>query len=141
MNRLQGNLTLDTSVMVEYLIGSKLGEKVRDYFANLKPDERAYCSLYTLSEIFYIMCRLKGKKFAHEKIDQMLLSNMISIHSSIELAMKTGELKCERAISLADCSSIATAVITNTKVVFTEEEELKREIARKPFELEIIFLE
>ncbi len=73
-------------------------------------------------------------------MEKILLSNMISIHSSIELAMKTGELKCERAISLADCSSLATAIITNTKAVFTEEEELKREIAKKPFEVEIIFL-
>jgi predicted nucleic acid-binding protein len=128
-------------VIVEYLIGSKLGEEVRDYFSNLKPDERVYCSLYALSEVFYVMCRLKGKEFAREKIAQMLLSNMISVHSSIELAIKTGELKCERAVSLADCSSIATAIITDTRVVFAEEEELKKEIERKPFEVEIIFLE
>ncbi len=138
---MQGSLTLDTSAIIEYLIGSQLGEALRDYFANLKPDERAHCSLYTVSETFYVMCRLKGKEFAREKMKKILLSNMISIHGSIELAMKTGELKCERAISLADCSSIATAIITNTKAVFTEEEELKREIARKPFEVEIIFLE
>ncbi|MGQ9719287.1 MAG: PIN domain-containing protein [Nitrososphaerales archaeon] len=141
MNRLQGNLTLDTSAIIEYLVGSHRGEAVRDYFANLKFDERAHCSLYTISEIFYVMCRLKGKDFAHEKIDHLLLSNMVSIHSSIELAMKTGELKCERAVSLADCSSIATAIVTNTRVVFAKEEELKREMARKPFEVEIIFLE
>ncbi len=140
MSRLQGNLTLDTSAIIEYLIGSHLGEDVRDYFANLKPDERAYCSLYTISETFYVMCRLKGKEFAREKMEKILLSNMISVHNSIELAMKTGELKCERAISLADCSSLATAIITNTKAVFTEEEELKKEIAKKPFEVEIIFL-
>ncbi len=140
MSRLQGNLTLDTSAIIEYLIGSHLGEAVKDYFANLKPDERAHCSLYTISETFYVMCRLKGKEFAREKMEKILLSNMISIHSSIELAMKTGELKCERAISLADCSSLATAIMTNTKAVFTEEEELRREIAKKPFEVEIIFL-
>jgi len=141
LRALQGNLTLDTSVLIEYLIGSDLGKAIRDYLFSLKPNEKAYCSLYTISEVFYIMCRLKGSGFAHEKMGRLLLSNMISVHASTELALKTGELKCERAISLADCSSIATAILTNTKAVFVEEEELRKEIARKPFETEIVFLE
>ncbi|MBS7629125.1 PIN domain-containing protein, partial [Candidatus Bathyarchaeota archaeon] len=58
MKRLQGSLTLDTSVLVEYLAGSELGEKIREYFANLGPDEKAHCSIYTISELFYIICRL-----------------------------------------------------------------------------------
>lgn len=87
------------------------------------------------------MCRLRGRKFAHSKINQMLSSNMISVLSSIELALKTGELKCERSISLADCSSIATAILTNSKAVFAKEEELKKEMDRKPFEVEVVLLE
>lgn len=141
MKRLEGDLTLDTSVLVEYLAGSDLGRKVKDYFENLGPDEKAHCSIYTLSELFYIICRLRGEEFAQQKIDEMLSSNMISVHGSVELAIKTGKLKCERAISLADCSSIAVATLTRTRAVFIEEEELKEEMDRSPFEAEILFLD
>ncbi|MEM3430855.1 MAG: hypothetical protein QXN20_08175 [Candidatus Bathyarchaeia archaeon] len=71
----------------------------------------------------------------------MLSSNMISVHGSVELAIKTGKLKCERAISLADCSSIAVATLTRTRAVFIEGEELKEEMDRRPFEAEILFLD
>jgi hypothetical protein len=80
--RLQGSLTLGTSVLAEYLAGSELGGKVKDYFANLGPDEKAHCFIYTISELFYIICRLKGKEFAKQKICEMLSSNLISIHGS-----------------------------------------------------------
>ncbi|MBI2184237.1 MAG: PIN domain-containing protein [Thaumarchaeota archaeon] len=140
MKPLEKSLTFDSSVLIEYLIGSDIGKAVKQYFNDANPDEKAHCSLYVLSEIFYIMCRLKGREFAYDKISLLLSSNMISVHASTELALRTGELKCERAISLADCSSIATAAITGTKVVFAGEEELKREMARKPFETEILLL-
>lgn len=141
MKRLQGSLTLDTSVLVEYLIGSNFGEAVRDYLANLRVNEKAYCSLHALSELFYIMCRLRGREFAREKIGEILQSNLLAVYSSTELALGIGEIKCERAISLADCSSIATAMLTKTRALFMGEEELKRELSRKPFQTKIFFLE
>ncbi|MBS7629124.1 hypothetical protein KEJ23_04015, partial [Candidatus Bathyarchaeota archaeon] len=76
-----------------------------------------------------------------QKINEMLSSNVISVHGSVELAVKTGELKCERTISLADCSSIAVATLTNSRAVFVGEDELKKEIGRRPFEAEIIFVD
>ncbi len=141
--RLQGNLALDTSVLIEYLIASPLGESVRDYFENLKRDERAHCSLYTVSEVFYILCRRKGSRFASDKIGQMLASNVIVVHSSLELAMRAGNLKCAHAISLADCACLAVAESENCPAVFVSEEEFERQMSsiKKSFAEKILLLQ
>jgi hypothetical protein len=76
------------------------------------------------------------------KISQMIGSNMIQTVGSTELAIKTGRMKCERAISLADCSCLATAKEMNAYPVFaTREIQLGREMKRKPFEVDPIFLQ
>jgi len=69
-------------------------------------------------------------------------ARVLEVCNSSELAVETGRIKCERAISIAGCSCIATGKLANTKVVFAiKEEELTREMERKPFDVEIVFLE
>ena len=141
MRSLRGNTSLDTSALIEYLTGTKAGETIKQYFKTLKPEETANCSIFTVSEIFYILCRLKGATFAQDKINDMLKSQTIQVHNTTDLAIETGKIKCERTISLADCSCIATAKLANAKAVFaTKEKELARETEKKPFDIEIIFL-
>jgi len=138
---LRGNLALDSSVLIEYLMGTKTGEILREYFETLKPEEKVGCSLLTISEVFYVLCRLRGARFAEEKINDMLASRVLDIYGSTEVAIRAGKIKCERNISLADCSCIAVAEMTNAKAVFAErEKELVKEMERKPFNVEIIFL-
>jgi len=139
---LKGNIAFDSSALLEYLMGTKAGEIVKEYFETLRPEETANCSIITVSEIFYILCRLRGAAFAENKIKDMLESRVLEVWNSPELAVETGRVKCERAISLADCSCIATGKLANAKVVFArKEEELAREMERKPFDVEIVFLE
>ncbi len=72
----------------------------------------------------------------------MLRSQIIQVYNTTDLAIQTGKIKCERDISIADCSCIATAKLSNAKAVFArKEKELAREMERKPFDVEIIFLE
>lgn len=142
MKGLRGNTALDTSALLEYLIGTQPGEIIKQYFKTLKPEETAHCSIYTISEIFYILCRLQGPKFAEEKLNAMLQSKTLQVHNSTDHAIQTGKIKCRRAISLADCSCIATAQLANAKAVFaTKEKELIKEMKKKPFPTEIIFLQ
>ena len=123
-------------------MGTKAGETIREYFETLKPEETANCSMLAISEIFYVLCRLRGVAFAEDKINNMVKSQVLKIYSTTELAIETGRIKCERAISLADCGCIATAKLANAKAVFAgKEEEIVREMERKPFDIEIIFLE
>lgn len=76
-----------------------------------------------------------------KKINSILRSQVLKICSTTELAIETGRIKCERAISLADCGCIATAKLTRAKAVFArKEEELLREMERRPFDVEIVFL-
>lgn len=134
-------MTLDTSAIIEYLTGTKLGTIVKDYFETLKPDEKVYCSLYSISEIFYVLCRLKGLEYTVDRINTMLNSRVIEINNTEEMALKAGRLKCERAISIGDCSCIATAKITRSRAIFAQKEkEIVNTIKRKPFNVEILFL-
>ncbi len=139
---LRGNTALDSSVLVEYLMGTKTGEALKKYFETLTPEERVSCSLLTLSEVFYILCRLRGAEFAEEKVREMLASKVLEAYDSVDLAIKAGNIKCGRAISLADCSCLALAEIIGGKAVFaSREKELVKEMEKKPFNVEIVFLE
>lgn len=134
-------MTLDTSAIIEYLMGTELGSIIKEYFETLKAEEKVHCSLYSISEIFYVLCRLKGLKYAVEKINAMLSSQVIEINNTEEMALEAGKLKCERAISIGDCSCIATAQITKSRSVFSQgEKELVNEMKRKTFAVEILFL-
>jgi hypothetical protein len=123
-------------------MGTKAGETLKTYFETLKPEETANCSVLAICEIYYVLCRLRGAEFADGKINDMLKSQVLEVYKSTELAIETGKIKCERTISLADASCIATGKLANAKAVFArEEKEIAREIKRKPFEVEIVFLE
>lgn len=139
--QLRGNLALDTGVLVEYLTASSQGAVVNEYVANMKTDERIHCSLHTISELFYVLCRSKGSKFASDKLKELLESRAVVVHSTLELALRTGELKCQRAISLADCAVLATAELARCSAVFMKEKELEQEISKKRFEVEVLFLD
>jgi len=142
LKNLRGNTALDSSALIEYLMGTKAGETIKEYFETLKPEETANCSILTISEIFYILCRLRGAKFAENKMNDMLKSQILEVYNTTDFAIETGKIKCERAISMADCSCIATGRLANAKAVFArKEEELIREMERKPFDVEIVFLE
>jgi len=138
---LQGSTTLDASVIIEYMMGTEIGVVVKEYFETLKPEEEVYCSLYAVSETLYVLCRLKGFDYALEKVNAMLSSRVVEVNNTEEMALEAGRLKCERAISIGDCSCIATAKITRSQAVFAQrEKELANEIRRKPFDAEILFI-
>ena len=140
--KLQGNTTLDTSAMIEFLIGSDLGEIIRDYLENLDAEESVHNSLYSISEMYYVLNRLKGDEFATESLERILDSNIINVNSTLEMAIEAGRLKSERAISIADCSCLSTAKITDSKAVFARrEKEIAREMKRKSFGVEMVFLD
>jgi len=141
LNRLRGSLTFDTSTIIEYLMGIDLGHIVKEYFETLMIDEKVYCSIYAISEVFYVLCRLIGLEYALDKIGVILRSGIIEVNNTLEMALNAGRLKCERAISIGDCSSIATAMICGSQVVFARRErEIVDEMDKKPFDINVLFL-
>jgi len=45
----------------------------------------------------YVLCRLRGAKIAEEKVNSILASRVLDICDSVEVAVKAGKIKCERA--------------------------------------------
>jgi hypothetical protein len=142
LTELRGNTALDSSALIEYLTGTPLGNILREYFRSLSPDQTVTSSIFTLAETFYVLCRKKGEAFANQTIAEILSSHIVDVLNSLELAVDTGKLKCERAISLADCSCLVTAKYAKAKAVFAfKENELLREMKRKSLGVEVVFLE
>lgn len=134
-------LSIDSGVVLAYLLGEELGEYVRSEI--LMHDERsAYCNRFAVSELFYMLCRRRGQRFAREATEALLKSGRLKLVSSDELDVRAGAYKCERAISLADCYVLAVAKLSNAAATFAKrEDDLKREIAKAPFDVEMVFLE
>jgi predicted nucleic acid-binding protein len=101
-----------------------------------------YACHYNLSEAEYILCRILGRTQARSKVDNLVRSNYINLTDADRLYAKAAEIKCERALALGDCYTIANAKVTNSAALFAfQEEELSREIEKKPFDVEIRFIE
>jgi len=55
---------------------------------------------------------------------------------------QAAEIKCERALALGDCYTLANAKVTASIALFAfREEDLDREIKRKPFDVDVEFVE
>lgn len=71
----------------------------------------------------------------------MLESKVVDIIETGTLMGEAAKVKCERALSLPDCFTLALAKIFNCKALFVRrEEEIEREIKRRSFDVEIEFL-
>lgn len=134
------SLSIDSGVVLAYLLGEELGEIARDEV--LSRERRAYCSRVAVSELFYILCRKRGGGFAREAVEALLKSGRLSFVSSDEVDMEAGAYKCARSISLADCYVLAVARVFKSAAVFAKrEDDLSREAKKKPFDVEVLFLE
>ncbi|MBS7250564.1 MAG: hypothetical protein KIH08_08235 [Candidatus Freyarchaeota archaeon] len=64
------------------------------------------------------------------------------IDGYLDLAVKAENLKCRRAISLADCTCIALAEKYACQALFArKEKEIEEEMKRVPFKVHVMFLE
>ena len=137
---LQGNLAVDTSVWIEYFLGTVKGHQFLQYLENSSSNQ-IYISLSTLAEIYYVICRLKGENIAKQTIKLMKSIKNLTIDNSESLTEIGGSIKCKRAIAMTDCLNIALAQKYNCSALFASiEAELKKEFDRESFQVEIIFL-
>jgi predicted nucleic acid-binding protein len=122
------------------LLGTPAGRMASDSL--LSNSFVAYACHYNLSEAEYILCRMLGRTQARSKVDNLVRSNYVSFTDADRLYAKAAEIKCERALALGDCYTIANAKVTNSTALFAfREEELSREMERKPFDVQIKFIE
>lgn len=135
----EGVLVLDAGVLIELVLSS---DRAAGLFRAMM-EERAIARTTSLAttELRYILCRKLGMAESRERVGKLLKSGYIEVVDA-PLPELASECKCKRAISLADCYSISLAKSISAPVVFaTREEELLEEMDKKPFDVEILFLE
>jgi uncharacterized protein with PIN domain len=133
--------SLDSGVLVEMLLGTPAGRMMSDSLL-LDPPITAYTCYFNLSEAEYVLCRLLDRTQARSKVDKLVRSNYINLTDVAELYANAAEIKFERALALGECYTIANAKVTGSIALFAfQEEDLKSEMEKKPFDVEIIFIE
>ncbi len=130
-------VVVDTGVWIEYFLETILGQKFKEKIVEGRIS--IYISETVVSEIFYVLCRRKGYQEAKKKIDMVL--DGTEVIEGREIQMIAGNYKCERAISLSDCFTIAVSKSMGLPALFKEEEEIRQEINKKAFDVELYFLE
>jgi predicted nucleic acid-binding protein len=137
---LSGSLALDTGVIIEMLSSSEMGKLVTEAVAteSIEP----HSSEVNLAEAEYILCRKLGAETAKSKLDDLRDSNYVLIADTERVSRIAAEVKCSRTIALANCYTLATAKLTRCKALFAyHETELEREMKKRPYNLELTFLE
>ncbi len=95
-----------------------------------------------LSEAEYILCRGLGEEASRQKLDSLIQSRTIEVVEDSFLLHDAARLKCDRAIALGDCYTIALAQrLEGTALFARPEEDLDRESKRKHFAVAIAFLQ
>ncbi|MHA1376971.1 MAG: hypothetical protein ACTSRG_01190 [Candidatus Helarchaeota archaeon] len=90
----------------------------------------------------YILCRKIGRTPAFEKVDSLLDSNYFNVIPLDNFLRDISIIKCFNPIALPDCATIALAVINQVPALFAKKEsELVKQLDKKPFEIDIYFLE
>lgn len=137
---LSGRLALDTSALIDLTFLTPAGFKLKEALKGGLVE--AYTTELSIAELRYILCRRLGLIESNERADKLLASGYISVEDTHLLINDASRYKCERAISLADCFCLALARKSFCRALFAKEEkDLVREMQRKPFDVEILFLE
>jgi predicted nucleic acid-binding protein len=137
---LSGDLALDTGIIVEMLLSSDIGGMVTQ--ALIAESAEAHSSEVNLTEAEYVLCRKLDWETAESKVDNLRRSNYVLIADTEQVSKIAARIKCERALAFGDCYTLATAKATCSKALFAfREEELQREMRRRPFDVQLIFLE
>jgi predicted nucleic acid-binding protein len=136
---IKSGVVLDTGILIEYLTGSILGQEIDTLIVSNPEVESIIITDLTITELYYINCRLRSTSDS-----KILLNDMIkafTISDTKDLRMIAGDIKCDRKISLADCYSIAAAEFHQIPVIFKYERELEREIKKRKFSINLIMVD
>jgi predicted nucleic acid-binding protein len=137
---LKGKLALDTSALIELIYAEEGGLKLKKALASDVVD--AWTTELAIAELKYILCRKLGWAQSNERVNKLLSSGYIKLENTAPLIDAASKIKCQRAISLPDCFTLALAhKIAGNALFARKEEDLTEEMQRKKFEVTILFLE
>ncbi len=132
-------VVFDGGAVIELLLS---GDE-SDLFKNILNNEIApMTTSLAIIETEYILCRKIGRQRAFEKVDNLIDSNFINIHSLEKFLRDISILKCNNPIALPDCATIALATKNKIPALFAKKEgELKNPLVIRAFEIDLFFLE
>jgi len=137
---LSGRLALDSSSLLELVYSTPLGLRLKE--ALYQEDVEAYTSELGVAEVRYVLCRKIGWIQSEARAEKLFSSGYIAVEDCASLIRDASAYKCSRALSLADCFTLALAKKTVGKAVFArKEQELANEMEKLPFDVSIVFLE
>ena len=137
---LKGKLAIDASALIELVYSEAPGHKLREA---LEMDlAEAWTTELAIAELRYILCRKLGWRESNQRVNKLLASGYIRVEDTLALTTEASKIKCGRAISLPDCFTLALAQKIAGRALFArKEQDLTNEMQRKPFDMEILFLE
>lgn len=137
---LKGRLAVDASALIELVYCDIPGQKFK---AALESDVvEAWTTEFAVAELKYTLCRKLGWRESNERVSKLLASGYIKTEDTLALINEAVNTKCKRAISLPDCFTLSLAQKISGSALFArKEQDLANEIRRKPFEVNILFLE
>jgi predicted nucleic acid-binding protein len=139
MSEIKGSIAIDTGVLVEYIEDSALGKIFKEKILENDTFEEFHISPLVYTEILYIYCRSLGFDQAKFTVQNLLKDFIIA--EERQLRDEAAKLKCQYAISIADCYSIALAIIKNLTLYMKKEDEIEKALKKGKFPVEIIFID
>jgi len=137
---LKGAYATDTSTLIELVYGTPLGVRLMN--GMLDETVETVTHELAIAELRYILCRRIGREKAKSRVEKLLASGYLIVEDISELIDTAADYKCERSIALPDCFTLSLGKKASLPILFAgREKELTEEMERKPFDLEIQFLE
>lgn len=118
------SVVVDTSVLIELLEETPLGNKVFQRVFSDPQFQEFYIAPIVDTELKYIIYRRKGYENAIRITSEFLKDFMI--YSEEKLRDTAAHLKCNFAISLAGCYSLATAKLLDIPIYMKKENEIEK---------------
>lgn len=133
------SIVIDTSVLVEFLEDTELGKK---FYKEILSDPNIlnfYIAPIVDTELKYILCRRKGYDKAIQTVSDFLKD--FTFYEEDGLRDETAFLKCNYAISLADCYGLAIAKLLDIPFFMKKEGEIDKILNNISTIVEIRFID
>ena len=135
----EGSVALDSSVLIELIGGTEKGAAVLEALSSRR--STSHVSWVNIMETEYIVCRKVGHDKARESVKALVESGFLMIDDNPLVHQTAANIKCQRSISVVDCYTFAVAEVTSSVPVFASEEaEIVREMKKKRFDTQPVFL-
>ena len=137
---LKGKLAVDASALIELIYCAEPGQKFKQALQSNSVE--AWTTELAITELRYILCRKFGWQKSCERVNKLLASGYIKVEDTLPLINEASRTKCQRAISLPDCFTLALAQEINGNALFArKEQDLTDEMQKNQFAVNIVFLE